>query len=213
MRIVICPVCERHNKWPLNGADCPGCGFGLVGVQPVTAEAATRETARETAAREPDAGNVCKCATPEPMASGRCATCFHAIASSATAVAVQLATASDRPVQGVRKTVANVTLGWQGEEFQCVQPVVLGRLGAALPHRLAEAIAEGYPGVSERHAILVHHGGELMLIDLNSTNGTFVQTAHGEWVRIGRGPFTLAGPGRIRLGERCELSLWWETNT
>lgn len=76
-------------------------------------------------------------------------------------------------------------------------------LGRDCPDATVAAVLQGYPGVSRRHARLVLSGRQVTVIDLRSTNGTFVDgTEVVDPVTV-----PLFRPVEIRLGQRACLEV------
>src|SRR5262245_66091567 len=83
----------------------------------------------------------------------------------------------------VTLTMANGPLVGQAYEFREPAVYVLGRAAECYP-RLADALP--YKDVSRRHCLLSVHLPELRLLDLGSTNGTFVNGTRSEERRVGK---------------------------
>ena len=78
------------------------------------------------------------------------------------------------------------------------RPLLVGREDSPLSDDLAD-----YDGVSRRHALVTVVGDRVLVADIGSSNGTFV---NGERVN-GPGPREIRPGDRIGLGLRCSLVL------
>lgn len=165
--------------------DCPSCGAPVTSLEPPEVEPPGDDAGN--GALE-DIPKLCRCSSPDPMATGRCGKCGDRITPEASAPgAVRLA------VGDVESTVP--------------VPCVVGRTSLSIPDPLRNRLANGFPGVSGMHLLITVEQGQVSIMDLGARNGTFVEGPTG-WERIRAHVVQpLHAPGKVRLGLQCHLTI------
>lgn len=206
---VICPTCNSRHPAP-PPLDC-ACGTPLTGIAPAEDEpviATPQEGVSDNAspppaspATPPSASDVpglstCACDVPQPLVTGFCETCY-----------LKIRERECMPIGDTPSTLVAVTLP-EGARHVLALPYLLGRESIGSATALHTAIANGYPGVSGRHALLQSGvTGHITVIDLGSYNGTWVQHS-GEYKRIAQDQAVeVELPASIRLGQNCVLQI------
>ena len=191
-----CPTCHKLNPHP-GSIDCTVCETPLSSIVAMVEPVATPDAAnipQESSAAH-GGRQFCVCDTSAPKVSGYCGICFRPLASSEVSS------------PSLSATQATLTLEEGGSSFVCNLPCVIGRDSTTLPRELRDILKTQFSGVSERHCVLLAMGDQLEVIDLKSTNGTFV-CLDGNWARIEPATRTLVGsPNSLRLGQRCLLQV------
>ncbi|WP_257210335.1 FHA domain-containing protein [Actinomyces ruminis] len=105
--------------------------------------------------------------------------------------------AKERRPELVRVATAN------GRLFTVTQPTVLGRAPDPLPGRASRLLADFQddPSVSKTHALLEPVRGGVLITDLNSTNGTHAEDAHGIHRLTPGRPQTVERGRRVYFGD------------
>jgi hypothetical protein len=158
-QVKICPVCDAEN--PPAAQRCGSCGAMLIGVDltekgdvPATTVTEQPAAAAQSVPRKcphPDCGQL------NAADTRRCVYCDRPMEIEATACA---------PVRAV------VRWPWM-EELPIDGCLVVGR-EPPTPATLASRLEREYSNISRRHAELRIADGAVWIVDLGSTNGTFV---------------------------------------
>lgn len=160
----ICPVCASENA--PSAQRCDSCGAMLIGVD-------LSETAPPVRTDVPQAPAV----PPAAAVSAAVRKCPHADCGQLNPPDAQRCVYCNRPLE--ERTPASAAqvraaLRWPwNEELEIAGKLVVGREPPA-PAALAARLEREYPNVSRRHAELLLVEGALWIIDLGSSNGTFV---------------------------------------
>lgn len=192
MAELTCQYCSRPIAADL--LICPNCGGEQAGgAQPWGLPAATVPLTGGTPHSDPPA--------VAPSGLVPCGSCGQQIYADATECDFCEASQSGRSTAGgTAASSAAVLVLPTGRRIPVgAEPLLLGR---AEEWALAPDLAT-YSGVSRRHAMIVRSGDRLLLSDLGSTNGTYVNDERVD----GQLPRTVRAGDRIRLGRHCPLSV------
>jgi hypothetical protein len=154
--VKICPTCRSGNV--PTSPFCSQCGVSLVAVAPLEQ---VEQTAEQSNRQSCDIGrSVCPdCNAENEAGAERCVYCDCALNSA-----------------GEEPEPCHVELTWPWGKERLTKPLRIGREPPS-PESLIDAInAHGYDNISRSHAELLPDSvtGGVSVIDLGSTNGTFV---------------------------------------
>jgi hypothetical protein len=147
----ICPTCGTENE--VTRVICASCGVSLVGVDPSeefgasALPPASSAPSPEVRCRECDASNT--------AALDRCVYCDARL--------------KDAPC---RTFVVSLLWPWGTEDVR--ESLLVGRDPPAPPALVAKLSAGGFDNVSRKHAKLIVAEGKVSIVDMGSSNGTFV---------------------------------------
>jgi len=179
---------------------CTSCGLDLTYAEEVYDSAADPAPASGSAADPPSAPEFpCRCRAGQALpGTNRCLFCDGRIEDREPAPAPPL---RPRPVARPR-----ITLEMAGGIRTALDAgLLIGRDPRAAHSALAAALA-AFPGVSRLHAWIGQEEGQIVLVDLGSRNGTWVNGTRLTPAMPHR--ITMEElPARLRLGGRCETSL------
>lgn len=180
--IKVCPACNAENSPSVQR--CESCGAMLIGVDltekseatasaPVAA-VAVAPAATNSAVKAPRRCPHADCAQLNPPEASRCVYCDRPLEEPLP-----------EPAPALR---AAIRWPWT-EELQIGDRLLIGREAPA-PAALVARLEREYSNVSRRHAELRFAKGSLWIVDLGSSNGTFVnetRIAPNQPVRLAHG--------------------------
>lgn len=194
----VCPTCRTSHDRPFP-ADCKGCGVSLMSVR--AREVTPDDKASIEGIATPAASvtrTYCSCISPKRgMAdSGYCDECSRPISEPDSVCR-----------QGAGLESLLIEIEGLGQRFCSVLPYMIGRSSCAEEGSLEKTLSDRFPGVSEKHCVLVSESNSVSIMDLKSSNGTFVR-ANDAWLKVGVNQATgLSLPTQIKLGKNCILSI------
>ena len=186
MAELICPSCGQPG--PEGQVMCPIC------VVPLTPAAATGADSGQAPPPGPPSSSSAPPSVPAPpsvsapIADGKA--CDDPDCAHAGRVPRAGSTTCGR--------LPRVRFPWGTTPVAAGTPLLIGRAEEPLAGDLAE-----YGNVSRRHAVIRNDGGDLLITDLNSANGTFV---NDEVIPPGR-EFRLHGRDTVRFGARLAAEI------
>lgn len=171
MAELICPSCGQPG--PEGQTMCPTCIGPLIPAAAMRADSGPAPPPDRSSSPAPPS-------PPAPIAGGKA--CRDPDCAHAGRVPRAGCTACGR--------LPRVRFPWGPTAVVAGTPLVIGRAEDPLAGHLAE-----YGNVSRRHAVIRNDDGDLLITDLNSANGTFV---NDEAIRPGR-EFRLHGRDTVRF--------------
>jgi len=177
----ICPSCDKENE--SSAVTCSNCSCSLSNVTPQKSEHSSCSPRPQPG---PEVTPKCECGAELRPGDKRCVYC-------------------DRPVPGGQDACAGTgfTLCWPWGEATSIQGrIFIGRVPPA-DDDLARRLERDYPNVSRMHAEICIGEGGLLVRDLHSLNGTYLNGT-----RLEPGEFTNAVPGdSLRFASGLETKI------
>ena len=160
----ICPACTTENAPAAQR--CASCGAMLIGVD-------LSEQAPEPAPAQASAQAPPPAAAPQPAAA-TLRKCPHADCGQLNSPDGERCAYCNRLLAQETPAQIRAALRWPwNEELEIAGRLLVGREPPA-PPALAARLEREYSNVSRRHAELLLADGALWIVDLSSSNGTFV---------------------------------------
>jgi hypothetical protein len=173
-----CPTCDAPND--VSAVVCTNCGASIIGVD--ISSASTPGRSKQAAS----AGKTCpECSATNPESAAKCLYCEASLPPASTELRTR------------------ITVGWPWGAQVVVDSLRVGREPPA-PGALIEMLAaHGFDNVSRQHAEFRIVDGEAVIVDLGSSNGTFMNGAR----LTATVPEKLPERATVRFGADLEVAI------